>query len=227
MKKKTKILISVGVVLGLGIFLIKEAFQIEDEILFSYYWKIGLGFLISVIVINSLYLLYYLNKAKKLLDLYNKKDFRNFIDEHEKIIKKVKSRILKDQFSVNLSAGYIENGELEKARDLLEDMDFNCIKDEKISLVYAINLCVVYFELQDYKRFKEYYDGHQDLFKKFKDDKNYKKNIYELEIMYTIVVDRTYKKAEEMIEEAKQKWSDQKSQKDFNDLMIKLERIKD
>lgn len=224
MKRTIKIL-GLGFLLGILLLIIKEIFKIDSDVLLSYYWKIGLLVLFLILVINSLYYIIYMNKIKKIMPLYTQGNYHQYIKEMEQLLEKVKGKTLKNILKLNISAGYLELGDYKKGQQIIDQIESENLKDKNLILVYWVNKCVVHFKLNEYDEYKSIFHEKRELFNKYKENPLYKKSINDLEIMYAIV-NEDYKLADKLIEQSMDRWSDEKSRKEYIDLDLIVNKLK-
>lgn len=212
-KRIIRILI-LGIILGLGMLIIQNIFNLDNDKFMSYYWKFALVFLALVVISYIVYHLYFNHKIKKALDYFEKGKYQIYIEEMKKLLSSARGDLLKDVIRLNLAAAYLNNEEFDKGLQTLEEIDIKSLSQEIYRLVYYINLNIAYFELGQYHNFKDMYLSKKDLFEKYKDDENYGKNIDQLRIMEAIV-DEKYDLALNLIDKAELKWENPDFTEDY------------
>lgn len=217
MKINFKRVLILGLILGLSLILIEYAFKIDGQTLMAYYWKIALAVLILIIIINTGYFLFYSKKLKEALGLFYAGQTKEYISTMEKLLSKAKGGQLKNILNLNLAAGYLEDKSFEKAKDTLDQIDLDRLKNSDLKIVYYINLAICYFKAEDFEAFKEIYEEEKDLFEKYVDHKSYGQSISEIKIM-AYLVDKDFDTATRLLSETREKYTDQRYQESYDDL---------
>lgn len=224
MKRTAKIL-GLGFLLGILLLIIKTIFKIDSGVLLSYYWKIGLLILALVVIINIVYYKSYMNKMKKILPLYTQGNYDQYIKEMEQLLEKAKGKTLKNILKLNISAGYLELGDYKKGKEIIDQIESENLNNKNLILVHWINKCVVHFKLREYDEFRGIFHEKSELFEKHKENPLYQKSINDLEIMYAIV-NEDYQRADKLIVESMDRWSDEKSRKEYIDLDLIVNKLR-
>lgn len=217
MKKKFKIMIGLGLALGVILLVLQNVLKIDPSTLMDYYLKFGVVLILLILIVNTVYFVIMSSKIKKKLVLYHEGKYGEFNSAMEEILKKAKGENLKNIIRINLSAGYIESKEYDKAKETLENIKPLKLRDERVRLVYYINLCVCNFKLENYEKFKELYEINKNLFKKYKDEEGYSESLAQLEIT-NYIVEEEFDKARELLEVTREKYKDTKYKDDYNEL---------
>lgn len=199
MKKFVKMLI-IGLIIGIVLTIIQVVTDVDRDVFMNLFLKAGIIFLIAVIVINTAYFAYYSNKLEKIMPLFAEKNYSEYNKQMEELLKKTKVRFIKETIRINLSAGYLENKEFEKALKILEEVKIEEMKGSPLTFVYWNNLCDVYFRTGNFKKFIEVYDANKKLFDKHRNDKNFEANVFQLDII-RLSLDGKYDSARESVAE--------------------------
>ena len=217
MKINFKRILIFGLIVGLGLLLIEYAFKIDEKTLMAYYFKIALAVLILILIINTAYFLFYSKKLKEALALFYAGKTKEYVASMEKLLSKAKGSHLKNILKLNLAAGYLEDKSYTKAKDTLDQVDLDRLKNSDLKLVYYINLAICYFKVEDFASFKEIYADEKDLFEKYVDHKSYGQSISEIKIM-AYLIDEDFESATKLLSETREKYSDQRFQESYADL---------
>lgn len=217
MKINFKRVLILGLILGLSLLLVEYIFKIDGQTLMAYYWKIALALLILIIIINTGYFLFYSKKLKEALGLFYAGKTKEYISAMERLLSKAKGGHLKNILKLNLAAGYLEDKSYTKAKDTLDQIDLDRLKNSDLKVVYYINLAICYFKAEDFESFKEIYGEEKELFEKYADHKSYGQSLSEIKIM-AYLVDKDFDTAKNLLSETREKYTDQRFQESYADL---------
>lgn len=217
MKINFKRVLILGLILGLSLLLIQYAFKIDEKTLMAYYFKIALAVLILIIIINTGYFFFYSKKLKEALKLFDAGRTKEYISTMENLLSKAKGGHLQNILKLNLAAGYLEDKFYTKAKDTLDQVDLDRLKNSDLRLVYYINLAISYFKVEDFESFKEIYVDKKDLFEKYVDHKSYGQSISEIKIM-AYLIDEDFESATRLLSETREKYTDKRIQESYADL---------
>lgn len=219
MKKFFKI-IGIGVLIGIVLTVIQVNTGIERGVFLNYFLMASIIFLIGFIVFNTAYFGYYASKIAKIAPLYQEKKYDEYNKQMEELLKKAKIRQIQGVLRISLSAGYIQNNEFEKALKTLEEVDIKQLSGEKLKLVYWLNLCTVYFRLSILDKFFDTYDINKKLFEKYKNDKEYGENIFQINLIHT-ALEGNFEDARWLIE-----GKSPQDKKEYEELISLIEHMK-
>ena len=125
----------------------------------------------------------------------------------ERLLSKAKGGHLKNILKLNLEAGYLEDKSYTKAKDTLDQIDLNRLKNSDLKVVYYINLAICYFKAEDFESFKEIYEEEKELFEKYADHKSYGQSLAEIKIMAYLVYE-DFDTAKNLLSETREKYRD-------------------
>ena len=94
-----------------------------------------------------------------------------------------------------------------------------------VNLVHKINLCLSYFETEQYEKAITVYNENQGLFQEYRYHKIYGGNIAILDVLAAIINEQ-YNQAEELLDIAKRKYVDARLQKAFQEILDILNKAK-
>lgn len=184
--KRTLKVIFAGVVLGIALLVLTKFLRIDEGDFLRIYWKLGLALILLVAVINSGYYFYKLRQLKPVMALYERGEFKKFVEEMEELISGTRNKYLQNLMKLNLGAGYLDLNQPERVVDLYESMDVNYLKSKDLKLVYRLNLAIAYFKLEDRSAFKRIFKANEDFFARFEDHRTYGESVGQLYLMEEI-----------------------------------------
>jgi len=168
MKKFLK-LFGIAFAIGIAMLIISLVFKIDDKVMLKYYWIIGGAVLAVILIVNTIYYSYKTNELKHSMKLFEEMKYKDFVNELEPKISKIKNKHIQTVMKMNLGAGYLELNEPNKT--------------------YWLNTMIAHFKLNDQIKFNELFTTHEKLLKQFENSPNYGENIKQLYIMKNIFDD--------------------------------------
>ena len=224
MKRIWKI-IAIGVCAGLLLGVLKGALHIDEDVFMRWYWA-GAGVVIlGAVLVNVIYNICYQKRMKKLVPLLEAQKPREYITGVEQLLQTAKGQNLRTILTMNLSAGYIDLKEFDKAIELLEGISDKRLAGSAVKTVYRLNLCICYLQSGQGEKGLELYGSSQAIFKSQRDGKLYGGNIAILDILAAIQK-KEYSQAEELLDEARQRWIAPRFQEAFQEIEHTLTEIK-
>lgn len=185
MKHALKVIFA-GVVLGIALLVLTNFLHIDESDFLRIYWKLGLALILSVAIINSGYYFYKLRQLNPVMVLYERGEFKKFVEEMEELISGTRNKYLQNLMKLNLGAGYLDLNQPERLVDLYESMDVNYLKNKNLKLVYRLNLAIAYFRLENQPAFDRIFKANEDFFASFEDHATYGENVGQLYLMEEI-----------------------------------------
>lgn len=215
--------IIIGVCLGSLFLLGKIIFQISDAEIWNYYLTFaGVVLACSVIVLvgsigfNLIYNFRYQKKMNAAIQLLHAGHTEEYIEKMESMLSLAKSRFAVNLLTINLSAGYINLKQYDKAAQLLEPLSkVKLLAPFKV--VHRINLCLCYFYQKQTERAMALYEDSQTLFRSHQSRKLYGGNIAILDI-HAAISKEDYTQAEELLHTAQTAWDDPLFLEDYHQL---------
>lgn len=193
-----------GVCIGITLAIIEFVFKIDHVKLKKVYTIVGVAVIFIIIIFYSLYIIYYNKKFIALQPLLNRESANEYISKTQELLKTAKGSLLKNTLKLNLSAGYLYNGDFENAISILEQIPKDEISYGTMRLVYAINIMLSYFYSNQKEKSKKVYTENNKLFKRYKENKIYAGNVAVIEIINAII-DEKLEYAKELLDQAKTK----------------------
>lgn len=219
MKKRMKI-IGMGFVLGIFMVVIQKAFAIPEDVFLKKYYIVGISIIVLAVLFNIFYNLSYYKKVVKAITLLKNGRPQEFIERMETIKEKAKGSALRRILDINLGAGYYHLKQYEKTIALLEPLCEVKLKGE-IQIVWLLNLCLSYFQIQQNKKAVELYYQSKSKFDKFKSMGKYTENIILLEI-FVALEKSEFALAEELILTLEKSVTDESVKDEISDIRESL-----
>lgn len=212
MKRFAKIMI-VGVCLGLVLLLVKIAFQIPENVFWWFYVVLSGITIVGISAFNVAYNLYYQKKMKTALQLLKAGQVESYIAEVESMRSRAKGRFANNMLTINLSAGYCNLKQYDKAAELLERLS-----DVKLPgvyrLIHRINLCNCYFYRKQADRVISLYESSGEIFAPYRNNKLYGGHIALMDI-FAAVSRKDAARAAELLQTARSTWDDSQFLEDY------------
>ena len=203
--KRVIAVIAVGIVLGIVMFILKTALNIDDAAFWRYYLTGGIAAITIAALVNILYTGRYQKKMQAAAALRAKGDAAGYLAEIEKLLQTAKGRQLKNQLTLNLSAGYCDLEQYERAIKILEPLGQEKLRGP-IRLVQRLNLCICYFYSGQNDKGLSLYQSSQKLFAPYRKTSVYGGNLAVLEMLADIE-EEEYQKAAELLKQARAQWN--------------------
>lgn len=188
MKKFLKLFV-IAFAIGIAMLIISLVFKIDDKVMLKYYWIIGGVVLAVILIVNTIYYSYKTNDLKHSMKLFEEMKYKDFVNELEPKIPKIKNKHIQTVMKMNLGAGYLELNETNKTLSTYETIEKDQLKNQDLQLIYWLNTMIVHFKLNDEEKFNELFATHEKLLKQFENSPNYGENIKQLYIMKNIFDD--------------------------------------
>lgn len=205
MKRIVKIMIA-GLCVGLPLLFVKIAFQIPEDVFWRFYLSCAGIVLIGMAAFNVFYNRRYLKKMKAAVQLLENNCAEEYIAEVESMCRRAKGRFANSMLTINLSAGYCELKQYDKAIELLESIsDVRMSGDLKV--VHRLNLCLCYFYQKQTDCAMMLYENSQRIFDPYRNGKLHGGSIAVLDI-YAAIGAKDYARAVNLLKTARSKWDD-------------------
>lgn len=224
MKRVLKI-VAIGVCIGLVLGVLKGVFQIDDDVFNHWYWIMAIAVVLGAVLVNVLYNISYQRRMKKLIPLLEAKRPQEYVAGVERLLETAKGENLKKILKMNLAAGYIDLKEFDRAIELLEGISDKGLVGSAVKTVYRLNLCTCYFQSGRGEQALKLYHDSQKVFEPQRNGKLYGGNIAILD-MLAAIQSKEYVRAEQLLDEARQTWSDPRFQEAFQEIKDTLTEIK-
>lgn len=224
MKRVLKIL-ALGIVLGLGCVLLQQGLNMDATTFLKGYWMFALAILAGAVLLNVLYNLYYLHKAKGLATQLEEGHPQVFVEGMEQLLRTAKGRRLREILTLNLTAGYIETQQFDRAIAILEEMGQKQRQNSAMAVTRCINLYTSYFKTEQYKKALELYQSQQPLLDSFRRHSIYGPHIAVVDVMAALIQE-DYPQAEALLRTAAQTKTTPRIQATLDKLSHTIEAMK-
>ena len=143
--------------------------------------------------------------------------YKDFVNELEPKIPKIKNKHIQTVMKMNLGAGYLELNEPNKTLSTYETIATDQLKNQDLQLIYWLNTMIAHFKLNERNKFNELFTTHGKLLKQFENSPNYGENIKQLYIMKNIF-DDDFVSARKNLNDLKSKSTNPRFKKEYNRL---------
>ncbi len=222
MKRVMKIM-GIGFVCGIILLVIQKVFSIPEDTFLKGYYTVGIFVIVSVVLFNIFYNLSYNKKVQKAITLLKNGRPEEYIEQMEIIKQKAKGSTLRRMLDINLSAGYYDLKQYDKAIALLEPL-YQVKLRGVMQIVWLLNLCLSYFHVQQNEKAMELYYQSKNKFDKFKSRGKYTENIMLLEI-FVALEKREFSLADELIEALEKQATDEEIKEELLDIRENLKAV--
>ncbi len=170
-KRKIKVILWIGIPLGLFLVAVQEIFHIPEEIMMKNYIVFsGIAILLAVTV-NGIWQFRFQRKLKTMQEMLNQEGMLDlFIEQTNEMLKKMKSNLNRNQLLINLSVGYCEKGEYKTAKEMLQRIEKKSLSGI-IKVIYYHDLAYYCFMLNETAEAVCIMEEHRKEFEKWKHNK--------------------------------------------------------
>ena len=214
--KSIKICISLGILFGLILLFIKLRFRLSEEETMRIYIYSSMAVLLTSVIINISYNLFYGRKINALTPLLGEAKYDEYLEKITAIRNKVKSKHLRAIADLNRTAALTGKKEYGTAVEILKELEPRVKKMTQVEMVRRLNLCLNYFYLKDYKEAETLYKDSEALFGKYKETEAYKKNFIILDLFMDLCCNGKKEGMAERIQEARKLCPEKQFQEDFD-----------
>lgn len=213
MKRIVRIIV-LGICIGLVMVVIKESLKIGTDDFMRIYWLAAIGFILGAVLINVSYNLHYQQKVQEAIKLLEDGQTHEYISALQKMLKTAKGQNLRNVLSLDLAAGYVEAKEFDVAIPMLEELLSKRLVGSGVKAVHRINLCMSYFDTEQYDKAVALYDESQKIFEQYRNDKLFGANIAILDI-FIAMQSKQYERARTILHMAEKTYDAPRYQKAF------------
>lgn len=213
MKRILKIIV-LGTCLGLAMIVLQKSLNIDTNDFMHMYWIAAIAIILGALLINVVYNIPYQQKVQKAAKLLEDGKTYEYIDELKKLLKTAKGQNLRNVLSLNLAAGYLEAKEFNIAIPMLEELSGKRLTGSGVKAAHRINLCMCYFDTEQYDKAIALYDESRRLFDQYRNSKPFGANIIILDIFMAVQA-KQYAQANALLDTAKKTYDTPRFQKAF------------
>ena len=213
MKRRVGRTLAIGVALGISLGFITSVLDIDKDVFMKYYIVAAILIVAGVFLYNYLYIRKHNQAMNQAINLLNEGKTEEYMVRVSELERKVKGKALKNLMRLNLTAGYCDLKEYEKALEILESLKKEKLKGD-VELVWRLNTCLCYFYTGRTKEAMQLYNESKSLFSSSKKKGLHVPNIAILD-MLAMIEDGRKKEARQYLEFAKEKWPQMRLEEDY------------
>ena len=213
MKRRAGRTLATGVILGIALGFITSALEIDKDVFLKYYIVVAVLIVVGVFLYNYLYIRKHNKAMNQAINLLNEGKTEEYMDRVSELERKVKGKALKNLMRLNLTAGYCDLKEYNKALEILENLKKEKLKGD-VELVWRLNTCLCYFYTGRTNDAMQLYNESKSLFSSSKKKGLHVPNIAILD-MLAMIEDGRKKEARQYLEFAKEKWPQMRLEEDY------------
>lgn len=205
--------IAFGVCLGVALVIVQRVLQIDEQAFMQAYWIAAPAIVIGAMLINLFYNYGYKKRMRTAALLLEEGKIEEYIATVEAMLRTAKGKQLKNALRLNLSAGYCEQKQFDRAIRLLEELSQERLWGT-VKMVHRLNLCACYFYTSQGEQAIRLYSESQKEFEPFRKSAAYGGNLAVID-MLAAIERKQYDLAEEMLRQAKAAYDRPRLQDDY------------
>ena len=213
MKRRVGRTLAIGVALGISLGFITSVLDIDKDVFMKYYIVAAILIVAGVFLYNYLYIRKHNQEMSQAINLLNEGKTEEYMVRVSELERKVKGKALKNLMRLNLTAGYCDLKEYEKALEILETLRKEKLKGD-VELVWRLNTCLCYFYTGRTKEAMQLYNESKAFFSASKKKGLHVPNIAILD-MLAMIHDGRKKEARQYLEFAREKWPQIRLEEDY------------
>lgn len=213
MKRRVGRTLASGVALGIALGFITSVLDIDKDVFLKYYIVVAILIVVGVFLYNLLYIRKHNQEMNQAINLLNEGKTEEYMDRVSELERKVKGKALKNLMRLNLTAGYCDLKEYDKALEILENLRKEKLKGD-VELVWRLNTCLCYFYTGRTKEAMQLYNESKAFFSSSKKKGPHVPNIAILDMLAMIENGRK-KEARQYLEFAREKWPQMRLEEDY------------
>lgn len=199
--------------MGILLAMVRQVFSIDRNVFLLGYWIAGAAVLVLLAAVGRLYYGKYQRGMVEAAKLREEGKTEEYIAQVEKLLESAKGQQLRNQLRLNLTAGYCDLKQYDRAAAILEELAGEKLKGV-VRTVHRLNLCCCYFYMGEWEKAMEWYGKSQGEFASFRNTAEYGGNVAVLDIFAEIARGQK-ERAGEMLENAKETWRNPRLQEDY------------
>ena len=213
MKRRAGRTVAIGVALGISLGFITSVLDIDKDVFMKYYIVAAILIVLGVFLYNLLYIRKHNQEMNQAINLLNEGKTEEYMVRVSELERKVKGKALKNLMRLNLTAGYCDLKEYEKALEILETLRKEKLKGD-VELVWRLNTCLCYFYTGRTKEAMQLYNESKAFFSASKKKGLHVPNIAILD-MLAMIEDGRKKEARQYLDFAREKWPQMRLEEDY------------
>lgn len=205
--------IGAGVCLGAALGIVRAVFQIDDGVFWRWFLGLAAAVIIGAALFNILYSLRYQRKMDAAVRLLEEGRTAEYIDAVEALRRTAKGKYIKNYLTLNLSAGYCDLKQFDKATDILEGLSGERLPGV-VRMVQRLNLCVCYFYTGQNARAMELYRAGRKEFAAYRKTAVYGGSLAVLD-MFAAIAENRPEDARTLLRTARKTWDRPRLRDDY------------
>ena len=205
--------VAAGIVLGLLLAAVRELFQVDEAAFMHFYLVAGIAVVAGAALLNLLYTGKYQKRMRRALALLEEGRVREYTEAVEKLLASARGRGLRNLLQLNLSAGYCEQKQFDRAIGILEGLSGERLWG-MMKTVRRLNLCLCYFYTRQGEKALALYSESREDFSRFREKPSLGGNLAVLD-MFAAIESGRYDEAERLLEGAQKSWDNPRLQEDY------------
>lgn len=212
MKHFLKVIVA-GVCLGVVLVVIQIVFQFDRDALLRGYWSFAAVLIVAAALFNILYNLRYQKKMQAAAALLEEGRPAEYIAAVESLLQTARGRYVRNTLTLNLTAGYCDLKQFDKAIDILEGLSGERLRGI-VKTVQRLNLCACYFYTGQQSKAMELYRASQKEFAPYRKTAVYGGSVAVLD-MFAAIGEGRSKDAEALLKTARETWDRPRLRDDY------------
>ncbi len=219
--KRYLVILGGATAFGLLVAFITSSLEIPTDVVMQHYWRWGIVVIVLAAILNWLYFMHYARQIRAALPLLEEGNATAYIERLRPLYEKAKGRHLKQLLALNLSAGYADRKEYERAIAYLQSME-GARLPRAFRMVYALNMSMLHFQVGREAEGLGYYHAQSKALAAARNDKNLAPHVAILDILACIAEGKT-QEAHRLLQEAKSKHSAPRLEEDYATILQTLQ----
>lgn len=205
--------VAAGIVLGLLLAAVRELFQMDEAAFIHFYLVAGIAVVAGAALLNLLYTGKYQKRMRQALALLEEGRAREYTEAVENLLASARGRALRNLLQLNLSAGYCEQKQFDRAIGVLEELSGERLWG-MMKAVHRLNLSLCYFYTRQGEKALALYSESRESFSRFRGNPALGGNLAVLDMFAAIECGR-YDEAGGLLESARKSWDNPRLQEDY------------
>lgn len=212
--------VAFGIVLGVVLTVLQNALQIEKNTFLRGYFIVGIAVIVGAALVNLLYNRHYWKQMRKAAELLGEGRTEEYVETVDRFLQRAKGRRLKNLLKLNLSAGYCDLKQYDRAIQILEELSQEKLTGV-VKMTHRLNLCLCYFYSGQNDKAVELYQASEKEFAPFRENAYYGGSLAILEILAALEKGER-DRAEALLKQAKETWNYPRLQDDYRRIEERL-----
>lgn len=202
--------ISLGVILGVLMAILKLNPKTEKIVFYSYLFIVAVASLLVDYKLNKILA----TKYREITDKYLYEDNDKYIEEMTSLLGDSKEGALQNIYKLNMGAAFYSKGDFEKSRDFFEQVKGKKIRGSN-SFIYWADLALVNYRLGDIDRAEDLYNSYLNERIDLRDDDNVG-GLFAIDDIFHLGYKGDLKEAEKLYHSSRKKYTQERHKNDFD-----------